>query len=109
MQTESTDKREIRDVAELLKALGDPTRLAIVRMLAGKELCVCEIMDAFAMSQPAISHHLRILRQADVVSDEKDGKWVYYSLRPDTLRLVRGFFDAIPGDAVVGERIKRVV
>ena len=75
-------------VAEIFKALGDEMRLAIVQMLVGKELCVCNILDAFAMSQPAISHHLKILRQAGVVRDRREGKWIYYSLNPATINLM---------------------
>ncbi|MFA6076237.1 MAG: metalloregulator ArsR/SmtB family transcription factor [Negativicutes bacterium] len=68
-------------LCEVFKALGDPTRLGIVRLLIGKEMCVCEIMDAFAKSQPAISHHLKILKQAGLLSEVREGKWIMYSLR----------------------------
>ena len=78
------------ELAEVFKALGDETRFLIVRMLVGRELCVCEIIDAFAISQPAISHHLKILRQAGVVRDKREGKWIYYSLNPATLELISG-------------------
>lgn len=74
-------------VADIFKALGDETRLAIVQMLAGKELCVCDILDAFNMSQPTISHHLKILRQAGIVQDRREGKWIFYSLDSATLNL----------------------
>lgn len=75
-------------MAEIFRALGDETRLAIVQMLAGKKLCVCNVLDAFEMSQPTISHHLKILRQAGIVQDERQGKWIYYSLNPAAFQLI---------------------
>ncbi|MDA8212720.1 MAG: metalloregulator ArsR/SmtB family transcription factor [Clostridia bacterium] len=70
----------MRKLAEFFKALGDENRLKIVQMLAEKEMCVCEVIDRLDLSQPAISHHLKILRQAGLVKDTKEGKWVYYAL-----------------------------
>ncbi|HEX5940486.1 MAG TPA: metalloregulator ArsR/SmtB family transcription factor, partial [Dehalococcoidia bacterium] len=71
-----------RDTVALLKALADETRLSIVRMLAEHDepLCVCHIVDAFELSQPTISHHLKLLREAGLISGEKRGLWAYYSL-----------------------------
>jgi ArsR family transcriptional regulator, arsenate/arsenite/antimonite-responsive transcriptional repressor len=76
-----------KDTVELLKSLADETRLGIVRLLAahGEPLCVCHIVDAFDLSQPTISHHLRLLREAGLITSEKRGLWAYYSL--DTSRL----------------------
>ena len=67
---------------KLMAALSDPTRLQIVAMLAGQEeaLCVCEIQPHFDLGQPTISHHLKVLRDAHLVTWEKRGLWVYYSL-----------------------------
>ena len=91
-------------VAEMFKALGDETRLAIVQMLLGKELCVCDVLDAFDMSQPTISHHLKILRQAGIVQDERQGKWIYYSLNPLAFKLLAGVIDVIRNKADGRER-----
>lgn len=68
------------DAAIAFKALGDPVRLEIVRKLVGRELCVCDILETFKLSQPTVSHHLKVLKYAGLVSDRKDGKWVYYRL-----------------------------
>lgn len=70
--------------ALLCKALGDETRLAMVELLGGRrgELCVCEIEAHFNLSQPTISHHLRLLKQAGVVQSERRGPWAYYTLNP---------------------------
>ncbi len=67
-------------IADFYKALGDVTRLTILQNLTGKEMCVCEIIERLRMSQPAISHHLKILKQAGLVKDSREGKWIYYSL-----------------------------
>jgi len=68
--------------AALLSAIADPTRLSIISMLAasGEAVCVCDITDSFTLGQPTISHHLRIMREAGIISGDKRGKWVYYSL-----------------------------
>jgi len=70
----------MKKIAEFYKALGDEVRLKILQMLAEQEMCVCEIIDRLDMSQPAVSHHLKILRQAGLVKDSREGKWIYYSL-----------------------------
>lgn len=83
----------MKNISEVFKALGDPTRLEIVRLLIGKEMCVCDIMDSFQVSQPTISHHLRVLKQADLVKDKKEGKWIYYSLNNETFKELEQFFE----------------
>jgi len=67
-------------LADRLKALGDPTRLAILDLLAQQTepLCVCDITPRFAQNQPTISHHLRLLREAGLIESEKQGVWSYY-------------------------------
>ena len=66
------------------RALGDPTRLEIFRLLAAQEapVCACDVGDGFALSQPTISHHLRILREAGLVTAEKRGVWAWYAPDP---------------------------
>ncbi len=66
--------------AGVLKALADPARIRIVYALCDGELCVCEIMKRLDMPQTMVSHHCKILKVAGVVSDRKQGKWVYYHL-----------------------------
>jgi ArsR family transcriptional regulator len=75
-------------LAAVAKALGDPVRLQLVDVLrkhAGK-VCVCELVPLFDLSQPTVSHHLRILREAGIVDSERRGLWAYYYVRPDALR-----------------------
>lgn len=67
-------------VARLFKALGDETRLRIVGTLARRTLCVCDLARELGLSQPTLSHHLKILRDVGLVVGEKDGQWIYCSL-----------------------------
>ena len=64
----------------MFKAFSDPTRLRILHMLRGGELCVCDIVDVLKVSQPKISRHLAYLRKAGLVSSRKQGLWIYYSI-----------------------------
>ncbi len=69
------------ELARRFKALADPTRVAIVNRLAGaEEVCVCELVEEFDLSQPTVSHHLRILREAGLVESRRRGTWAYYRL-----------------------------
>jgi ArsR family transcriptional regulator len=75
-------------MAEVAKALGDPVRLQLVDVLrkhAGK-VCVCELVPLFELSQPTVSHHLKVLRAAGIVGSERQGLWAYYYVIPDALR-----------------------
>ena len=68
--------------AKVFKALSDPKRLQIIDMLSNGELCACKILEAFSISQPTLSHHMKILCDAGIVQGRRDGKWVHYSLDP---------------------------
>jgi ArsR family transcriptional regulator, arsenate/arsenite/antimonite-responsive transcriptional repressor len=79
---------QAEQVAPLLKALADPVRLRLMSLVAsgaGGEACVCDLTDAFDLSQPTISHHLKVLHEAGLVDREKRGVWVYYRARADAL------------------------
>ena len=89
---------EAERVAPLLKALADPVRLRLLSLVAahaGKQACVCELQDAFDLSQPTISHHLKVLYEAGLLDRTKRATWVYYSVRTDALA---GLADLIGGD-----------
>ena len=76
------------DLAHILKALADPTRLRLVSMVAaheGGEACVCDLTDPLGLTQPTISHHLKILVDAGIFTRDKRGKWAYYALVPRAL------------------------
>ena len=93
----STHVEDATRTARLFKALGDETRLTIVAMLAraGCAQCVCEIEPKFNLSQPTISHHLKVLRDAGLVETERRGTWVYYSLKRDAVALVLQFVETL--------------
>ena len=75
-------------VTPLLKALADPVRLRLLSLVAshdGGEACICDLNDAFELSQPTISHHMKVLHEAGLVDRDKRGVWVYYRVRPQAL------------------------
>ena len=83
----------------LLAALADPTRLAIVRQLAADdETCACDFTSCCDVGQPTVSHHLRVLREAGVVTSERRGQWIFYRLSPDAAGRLR----ALAGDLTPG-------
>lgn len=77
------------------QAVGEDTRFELVRLLADGERCVCELQDAMNAAQSRLSFHLRKLKEAGVVSDRRDGRWVYYSLVPEALEEMREFLGRI--------------
>jgi ArsR family transcriptional regulator, arsenate/arsenite/antimonite-responsive transcriptional repressor len=80
-------------VAGLLKALADPVRLRLMSLIAAAdEACVCDLTAPFALSQPTISHHLRVLREAGLVDAQRRGTWVYYRAQREALDAIGGLF-----------------
>ena len=79
------------ELARVFKAMGDPVRLRLLSLIAshdGGEACVCDLTDVFDLSGPTISHHLKVLREAGLITGERRGTWVYYRVRPDLLAQV---------------------
>jgi ArsR family transcriptional regulator, arsenate/arsenite/antimonite-responsive transcriptional repressor len=82
------ERQRAEQMAMVAKALGDPVRLQLVDVLrkhAGK-VCVCELVPLFELSQPTVSHHLKVLRDAGIVGSERQGLWAYYYVIPETLK-----------------------
>lgn len=79
---------ELYDLAELFKVFGDSTRIRILSALFDEELCVCDIAEALQMNQSAISHQLKILKNAKLIKNRRDGKQMYYSLADDHVRTI---------------------
>lgn len=80
------DEDQAETLAKVFKALGDPVRLRLLSMIAsraGGEVCVCDLTPGFELSQPTISHHLKLLKQAGLIDSERRGTWVYYRLLPE--------------------------
>jgi ArsR family transcriptional regulator len=85
-------------VAPLLKALADPVRLRLMSLVLsheGGEACVCDLLPAFDLSQPTISHHLKVLHEAGLLDREKRGVWVYYQARPEAMEAMLTLFAAV--------------
>ena len=81
----STRTTSLDPDVRLLAALADPTRLAIIRQLAGEtETCACDFTSCCDVGQPTVSHHLRVLREAGLVTSERRGQWIFYRLSPET-------------------------
>jgi ArsR family transcriptional regulator len=82
------DRTRLRQVAVLARALGDPVRVQLVELLRrhGGEVCQCELLARFELSQPTLSHHLGKLRDAGIVTVRRRGSWAYYQVNPDALK-----------------------
>jgi ArsR family transcriptional regulator len=95
-------KTQLDPDVRLLHALADPTRLAIVRQLAADgQVCACDFTSCCDVSQPTVSHHLKVLREAGVVTSERRGTWIDYRLAPDVAtRLGAIARDLVPGGLV---------
>jgi ArsR family transcriptional regulator, arsenate/arsenite/antimonite-responsive transcriptional repressor len=88
--TEPLAPAERDSLASRFKALADPTRVAIVNRLASTaECCVCDLTAAFGLSQPTISHHLKVLRDAGLVESSRRGTWAFYRLVPEAVTGLR--------------------
>ena len=91
------DPRAADDLAAVFRALADPTRVAIVsRLASGEKCCVCDLTDVFDLSQPTVSHHLRILRDAGLVESERRGTFAYYWLVPEAIERLQNVFQPAP-------------
>ncbi len=86
------DETQAVELADLLKVLADPARLRIVSMMAsadGGEVCVCDMTEPLGLSQPTVSHHIKVLRESGFISSERRSKWIYHRLIPAQLESVR--------------------
>ena len=91
----SMDQAEATRLATMLKAVGHPVRLQIIDLLIRYrgQVCVCDVESLFDLSQPTISHHLKVLRKAGLVESQRQGPWYYYFVAPGALRELRQWFD----------------
>lgn len=85
MTTAAVSGLDLPRTARLFQALSDETRLAVLDMLRGGERCVCELQDALGAAQSRLSFHLKVLKEAGLVRDRREGRWSYYALVPETL------------------------
>jgi ArsR family transcriptional regulator len=103
----------MKKVIRIFKALSDPNRLRILKMLERRSLCLCEISAVLNLAPSTVSKHLSILREADLISDHKEGKWVNFHLNKDTsqryAREMLAFLETnLPDDDIILRDAKRV-
>jgi ArsR family transcriptional regulator len=97
MVTQPLSESAATELARGFKALGDPVRLRLLSLIAarsGREVCVCDLTDAFDVTGPTISHHLKVLREAGLIDCERRGTWVYYWIVPTRLSALSQLLDA---------------
>jgi ArsR family transcriptional regulator len=97
---QSSAERSVR----LFHALSDSTRLSILRRLRFGERCVCDLTDALDAAQSRLSFHLKVLKDAGLVSDRREGRWMYYTLNPEVLEEVTGELEAMASPPSAAER-----
>lgn len=106
---EALTEEAAASLARGFKALGDPVRLRLLSLIAaraGGEVCVCELTDAFTLTGPTISHHLRVLRDAGLVDCQRRGTWVYYWIVPARLAALSQLLD-VPVEPVAQPAVSR--
>ena len=86
------------DEVLVCKALGDSNRMEIVKMLSDQEKCGCKLLEKFDITQPTLSHHMKILVDSGLVNDRKEGKWHYYSINTDVMRGFCNFIKTLCND-----------
>jgi ArsR family transcriptional regulator len=93
------ERKSAEGIAATFAALADPTRLAILNLIAEseREVCVCDITDNFKVGQPTVSHHVKILKDAGLITGEKRGKWVYYSPVRSRVEEVHALLEKVMG------------
>jgi ArsR family transcriptional regulator len=99
---------DLASAAQRFHALSDETRLAILDMLRDGERCVCDLQDALDAAQSRLSFHLRVLREAGLVTDRREGRWAYYAINPGAMESVHDAVRYLATDASAGRRALRV-
>jgi ArsR family transcriptional regulator len=79
----------------LLRVLAEPIRLRVVQVLAGGERCVCDLTTELQLAQPKLSFHLKVMKEAGLITARQQGRWMYYRLRPEVLLALRDWLDAL--------------
>jgi ArsR family transcriptional regulator, arsenate/arsenite/antimonite-responsive transcriptional repressor len=77
------------------KALSDPNRLQIIQMITDQERCACKLLEHFNISQPTLSHHMRILSDCNLINTRKDGKWSHYSINIETMEAYKNYVNIL--------------
>jgi len=110
MVREPLGEEAAAELARMFKALSDPVRLRLLSLIAsheGGEACVCDLTGPFDVSQPTISHHLKVLRETGLVGSERRGTWVYYWVLPTAFARLSSLLEAPSGAAPAGAESSR--
>jgi ArsR family transcriptional regulator, arsenate/arsenite/antimonite-responsive transcriptional repressor len=102
LSAQALTQDQAEQIAPLLKALADPVRLRLMSIVAsapGGEACVCDLNEAFDLTQPTISHHLKVLHDAGLLDREKRGVWAYYRVNPLALTSIAALINSAPATA----------
>lgn len=83
------------DYASVFKALGDATRLKIIEMLSCGELCACDILESFEITQPTLSYHMKILMECGLINSKKEGSWIRYSNNTELIEAIKNYWNNI--------------
>jgi ArsR family transcriptional regulator len=83
---------DMKDIVKIFKALADPNRLRITLLLRRRELCVCELMAVLGLEQSRVSHHMRVLREAGIAEDVREGRWIIYRIPAEARDLIEDLF-----------------
>ncbi|GAA2897098.1 metalloregulator ArsR/SmtB family transcription factor [Pseudonocardia halophobica] len=105
LTSEPLDAQRAVELARVFKALGDPVRLRLLSLIAsheGGEACVCELTGVFDLKGPTISHHLKVLKEAGLITGDRRGTWIYYRVSPSTLRTLGDVLTVDPADEPAG-------
>jgi ArsR family transcriptional regulator len=105
MRAQALSTESAADLARIFKALGDPVRLRLLSLIAATdEICVCDLTDAFDVSGPTISHHLRVLREVGLVDVDRRATWAYYRIRPAAMAQLSGLLHVPKGETATTDR-----
>lgn len=104
----ATTALDLTHAAQLFHALSDETRLAVLDMLREGERCVCDLQEEVGAAQSRLSFHLKVLREAGLVSDRKEGRWSYYRINPESLEQVHDLVRVLGTDPSAGKRSLKV-
>lgn len=88
-------KTDSKLIADMFKALGDENRIKILLILKNGEICACKLLEELNITQPTLSHHMKLLCDAEIVCCRKEGKWSYYSISERGIDVLKEFFDNI--------------
>lgn len=86
---------DVKEASEMFKALSDPNRLTALKMMADSEICACKILEALDITQPTLSHHMKILHKAGLINIRQEGKWSYYSIEPAAMEKIMSFIGSL--------------